>query len=95
MADNSTKLNNSHSAHVADTNQLNTTLKLVLNELNEQKKDLNSLCNDVKGSTVSVTAEVKRLKEKELSWKWEGNKTQYNFNSEIQQDCAQAAWCGR
>ena len=89
MADNS---NNGDSAHVADTNQLNTTLKLVLNQLKEQKEDLNSLRNDVKGSTVSVTAEVKSLKEKELSWKWEGNKIQYNFNSEIQQDCAQAAW---
>ena len=76
MADNS---NNGDSAHVADTNQLNTTLKLVLNQLKEQKEDLNSLRNDVKGSTVSVTAELKRLKEKELSWKWEGNKNTVQF----------------
>lgn len=82
---------NSSSA-AQDSGNLQNTLQLVLTQLREQKDELNLLREDLKGSAVSVKAEVCKLKEKRLTWKREGNKQQYLFNTEVEQDCEQASW---
>ncbi|XP_068223977.1 uncharacterized protein [Palaemon carinicauda] len=67
-------------------------LQQVLEQLKQQKSELNHLREEVKDSKVSVKSEVTMLLEKELTWKREGNKQQYNFNCDIDQDCVQALW---
>ncbi|XP_060568766.1 uncharacterized protein LOC132727344 [Ruditapes philippinarum] len=71
---------------------INQTLQLVLDQLKGQRQEISSLREDVKGNNFSVTSEVKKLKEKELSWKKEGNKIQYTFNSQVSDLVGQATW---
>ncbi|XP_060567344.1 uncharacterized protein LOC132726093 [Ruditapes philippinarum] len=71
---------------------INQTLQLVLDQLKGQRQEISSLREDVKGNNFSVTSEVKKLKEKELSWKKEGNKIQYTFNYQVSDLVGQATW---
>ena len=79
-------------SHSDTSNRVELALNQVLFQLKEQRDELNHLRTEVKDSNISVKADVLKLKEKGLVWKREGNKQQYNFNSEIEQDCSQAAW---
>ena len=72
--------------------ELRDSLREVLLELREQKEELNLLRNDVRNSNVSVRSEVQKLKAKELSWKHEGHKIQFNFNSELEEALEQTIW---
>ena len=59
-------------------------LQEVLIELRNQRREVQSLKEEVQGNTFSVSSEVKKLKsEREVTWKYQGNKIQYEFNSDI------------
>ncbi|XP_069114861.1 uncharacterized protein PF3D7_1120000-like [Argopecten irradians] len=89
----------SGSAHIGSESEVSTTLKQILSEFRSQKIELNELKEQVRGLSQTVVSEVKKLKtETELSWKYEGNKkqNQYNaiklFNNEIHDTVKQAQW---
>ncbi|XP_053381190.1 uncharacterized protein LOC123554984 [Mercenaria mercenaria] len=83
---------NSPSRPSANRTDINQTLNLVLEQLKSQKEELSSLRDDVKGTSLSVSSEVKKIKDKELSWRKEDNKIQYNFNTDIEDSVVQAKW---
>ena len=45
-----------------NTLEINETLKQFLSEVKRQKQELNSLKEEVRGTSVSVSSEVKKLK---------------------------------
>lgn len=58
------------------------TLKDLFTELRQQQVEVRALREEVKGTTESVTSEVRKLKSsKEIKWKFEGNRIQHEFNS--------------
>lgn len=66
--------------------------KLILSEFRTQQVNLNTLKEEVRDNALSV-AEVKKLKVgKELKWRFEGNKVQFYFNSELEDTIEQATW---
>ena len=71
---------------------LNHKLELVLEQLTHQREEINSLRDDVKGTSLTVNSEAKKFKEKEMAWKREGNKIQFTFNSDIADIVTQAIW---
>ena len=76
-----------------NTLEINETLKQLLSEVKGQKQELNSLKEEVRGASVSVSSEVKKLKkEKELKWRFEGHKIQFVFNTELEDGIKQALW---
>ena len=77
-----------------NTLEINETLKQLLSEVKGQKKqELNSLKEEVRDTSVSVSSEVKKLKkEKELKWRFEGHKIQFVFNTELEDGLKQALW---
>ena len=55
-----------------------------LSELRNQRAEVQSLKEDIQGSTLNVAAEVKKLKcGKDLVWKYQGNKIQFDINNEV------------
>ncbi|KAK6191015.1 hypothetical protein SNE40_002765 [Patella caerulea] len=80
------------------TDNIGETLKLVLSQLQDLKEDrktvvddlenkidgkLNSFKDEVRGNSLAVQSEVKKLKlDSEHKWSKIGNKIQYTFNSE-------------
>ena len=80
---------------VADNqiSDLHSTLKELESELRGQKREISSLKEEVRGNSVTVSTEVKNLKtEKEINWRFEGNKLQFQFNSEIEDSIKQGLW---
>jgi hypothetical protein len=65
------------------------TLSELLDEFREQKADLNSLRNEVRGNSVSVSKEVQK---KDIKWKFPGNKIQFDFNRDMLDGVAQTLW---
>ncbi|XP_069109590.1 uncharacterized protein [Argopecten irradians] len=56
-------------------------------------QELGDLREEVKGAAVSVSSQVKRIKtEHSYKWKYEGNKVQYTFNTELGEDFDQVNW---
>ncbi|ESP03683.1 hypothetical protein LOTGIDRAFT_171215 [Lottia gigantea] len=90
------------------TESIGSTLKLVLNQLQELKEDrsnilldfetkidekLNAFQNEVQGNSLAVYSEVKKLKlDTEHKWSKIGNKVQYTFNSEVSDSLTQTLW---
>ncbi|KAH3718990.1 hypothetical protein DPMN_061818 [Dreissena polymorpha] len=79
--------------------QENSTLTIqnqlteVLAELQQQRNDYLSLKEVVRGSSLNVASEVKKLKvEKDIVWKFQGNKLQYEFNTDIVGGVKQCMW---
>lgn len=68
-------------------------LQEVLFELRQQRQEVSALREEVQGTNLSVSSEVKKLKTaKELVWKFQGNKVQYDFNSDLEETVKQAIW---
>jgi hypothetical protein len=62
---------------------ISNALKELLSVVREQKSELSSLKEEVRGNTASVASEVKKLKTvNEMKWKYEGNKI-VQFQSRI------------
>ena len=68
-------------------------LREVLSELRDQREQVQSLKEELQGSALSVASEVKKLKKgKDVVWKYQGNKIQFDFNNEIDEVGKQALW---
>ena len=62
-------------------------------EVREQRRELHSFKEELRGDCLSVKADVKRLKkEQELKWRYEGNKIQHEFNASLLDNLKQALW---
>ncbi|CAC5423795.1 unnamed protein product [Mytilus coruscus] len=76
------------------------SLRDILKAVKEQRdinsklrQELSDLKNDFYGSALSVTSQVKNLKQdQEYKWKYESNKIQFSLNSEILEDLNQVVW---
>ena len=69
-----------------DNGELRLQLSTILSELTSLKRE-------VHGTNQNVATEVKKLKtEKDLRWKFQGNKSQYDFNCDIVDTLKQAEW---
>ena len=66
---------------------INNNLREILSELRKQQFEINSLKNNI-NSPVPVKLDTK----KEIKWKFEGNRRQYEFNSEIEDFVKQSLW---
>jgi hypothetical protein len=72
---------------------LNSSIRELLVEMREQKREISSLKEEVRGNSLSVRSEVKKLKtEHELKWRYESNKIQHDFNSELHENISQVLW---
>ena len=57
---------------------LNSNVKELLFELRSQKTEINLLKEEIRGSTLSVASEVKKLKtDKSIAWRFQGNRLQF------------------
>lgn len=85
MDNSETELNTQDSLHAQ--------LKEVLTELRSQREEVLALKQEVQGNSFSVTSEVKKWKaDKEIKWRFQGNKVQFDFNSELEEIVKQASW---
>ncbi|MEW8544358.1 MAG: hypothetical protein AB2693_12560 [Candidatus Thiodiazotropha sp.] len=76
-----------------DNLDINGQLREVLSELRNQREQVESLKEEFQGSAFNVAAEVKKLKTgKDLNWKYQGNKIQFEFNNEIDEIAKQTSW---
>ena len=75
------------------TSELNSTLKELITELRGQKREISALKDELRENSVNVTTEVKKLKsDKDISWRFDGNKLQYQFNTELEDLLQQSTW---
>ena len=73
--------------------EINATLTNILSELKGQKRELSTLKEDVRENCLAVSSDVKKLKiQRDLVWKYEGNKIQYKFNSDLEDTLKQIRW---
>ena len=72
---------------------LNSNVRELLFELRSQKTEINLLKEEIRGSTLSVASEVKKLKtDKSIAWRFQGNRLQFEFNSEVEDNLKQVLW---
>ena len=72
---------------------LNSTLQELITELRGQKREISSLKDELRENSVNVSSEVKKLKiDKNIAWKFEGNKLQFQFNAELEDLLQQSNW---
>lgn len=71
---------------------ISSSLREILFELRGQKSEINSLKDKVNGQALAV-AEVKKLKTShDISWRFTGNRLQYEFNSGLEDVVNQTMW---
>ena len=76
-----------------DNSNVRDQLREVLSELWDQPEQVQSLKEEFQGSALSVASEVKNLKNgKDVVWKYQGNKIQFDFNNEVDEVVKQALW---
>jgi hypothetical protein len=76
-----------------ETSRVENQLQRVLDELQTQREEVQSLKQELQGNSFNVASEVKKLRsEQELVWKFQGNKIQFIFNSELEELAKQAVW---
>jgi len=62
-------------------------------QLNTILSELSNLKQEVQGTNANVATEVRKLKkEKDLVFRFQGNKVQYDFNAELEDTLKQAQW---
>ena len=71
---------------------INGALKETLSELKGQKRDLNSFKVGVRENSLSSGEFKKKEKDKDISWKFEGNRLEYQFNSVVEDNLKQLDW---
>jgi hypothetical protein len=72
---------------MADENEQNdnVTLRDLMNEIRQQRIEVQNLREEVQGNSESVSCEVKKLKKaKDIVWKYNGNKVQIEFNEDLE-----------
>ncbi|CAC5359725.1 unnamed protein product [Mytilus coruscus] len=89
----------------SDTPHEEISLRTVLDAVNLQKQDIevlvdtkirekiNSLRDEIHGTNQSMKSQVKKLKsDSQYKWRSEGNKIQFNYDTENLEDLTQAIW---
>ena len=72
---------------------LNASIQELLVEVRDQKRQINFIQEEVRANSVIVLSQVKKLKtEQDYTWKRPGNRVQYLFNSEVQDNIKQSQW---
>ena len=72
---------------------LNASIQELLVEVRDQKRQINSIQEKVRANSVNVSSQVKKLKtEQDYTRKRPGNRVQYLFNSEVQDNIKQSQW---
>ena len=60
--------------------EINATLTNILSELKGRKRELSTFKEDFRENCLSVSSDVKKKRiQRDLVWKYEGNKIQYRF----------------
>ena len=76
-----------------DTNFNNSRGNNISSQLNIILKELSNLKQEARGTNISVASEVKKLKsEKDIDWRFAGNKIRYDFNSDWFYVIKQVIW---
>lgn len=72
---------------------LTSSIRELLTEVRDQKRQINSIQEEVRANSVIVSTQVKKFKaEQDYTWKRPGNKIQFLFNSEVQDNIKQCFW---
>ena len=72
---------------------LNSSIRELLAEVRDQKRQINTIQEEVRANSVIVSSQVKKLKtEQDYTWKRTGNRIQYLFNSEVHDNIKQCYW---
>ena len=72
---------------------LDNKLDEILAQLSSQKEDISNLISELQQNTKAIFSEVKKIKsEYEFSWKRQGNKIQFTFNSDLEDTLKQGIW---
>ena len=75
-----------------DNNNLQTSGD-ISSQLNVILSEIGSLKQEIHGTNITVASEVKKLKsEKDLVWRFQGNKIQFDFNSDLADIVKQSIW---
>ena len=72
---------------------LDSKLDEILHQLSSQRDEINNLQTELKQNSTAISKEVKKVKEgADYTWKRQGNKYQFLFNSELEESLKQAEW---
>ena len=86
MSDNELNCGQQDSRNNLNNKDISSQLNVILNELSNLKQE-------VQGTNLNVASEVKKLRsEKDINWKYSGNKIQYDFNSDLADIVKQSIW---
>ena len=77
----------------SSSGDINNNIRELLLELRSQRSEINSLKEEVRGASQSVASEVKKIKTvNDIRWRFEGNRLQFEFNSELEDSLKQTLW---
>ena len=77
----------------SSTGDINKNIRELLLEVQNQRAEINSLKEEVQGAAQSVASEVKKIKsDNDIRWRFEGNRLQFEFNSEVEDKLKQTLW---
>ena len=77
----------------SSTGDINRNIRELLLEVRNQRSEINSLKEEVRGASQSVASEVKKIKSgNDIRWRFEGNRLQFEFNSEVADNLKQTLW---
>ena len=66
------------------------TLRDLMNEIKQQRAEVQNLKEHVQGNSYAVTSQVNKLKkDKDIVWRYKGNKVQYEFNEDLSENVEQ------
>lgn len=78
---------------MSEDNAVSNQLSQVLSELKEQRVLVTNLQEEVRGNTLNTLSEVKKLKtDKDIQWRFKGNRVQFDFNEELADVLKQIGW---
>ena len=68
----------------SSTGDINRNIRELLLEVRNQRSEINSPNEEVRGASQSVASEVKKIKSgNDIRWRFDGNRLQFEFNSEV------------
>ena len=77
----------------SSTGDINRNIRELLLEVRNQRSEINSLKEEVRGALQSVASEVKKIKSgNDIRWRFEGNRLQFEFNSKVADNLKQTLW---
>ena len=77
----------------SSSGDVNNNIRELLLEIRSQRSEINSLKEEVRGASQSVASEVKNIRTvNDIRWRFEGNRLQFEFNSELEDSLKQTLW---